>query len=102
MAPISKLLPLIVLALGIVVTMFVGYVIYTIVTDIADKTSKKMERKNVSFGKEGLKIGVKEVKTENYVDQTQRCVYLMCETGWARVHKGCGIGSGGGFTFFML
>jgi len=102
MAPISKLLPLIVLALGIVVTTFVGYVIYTIVTDIADKTSKKMERKNVSFGKEGLKIGVKEVKTENYVDQTQRCVYLMCEAGWARVHEGCGIGSGGGFTFFML
>ncbi|KAL9101346.1 MAG: hypothetical protein Q9163_003393 [Psora crenata] len=40
--------------------------------DIADKTSKKMEKKHVSLGKGGMKIGVKEVKTENYVDQTQR------------------------------
>ena len=45
---------------------------YTIATDVADKTSKKMEKKNISFGKEGMKIGVKEVKNENYVDQTQR------------------------------
>lgn len=72
MSLISKLVPLILLFLGLAIAGFIGFTIYTIVTDIADKTSKQMEKKNVSFGKEGMKIGVKEVKTENYVDQTQR------------------------------
>lgn len=72
MSVLSKLLPLILLFLGLAVAGFIGFVIYTIATDIADKTSKKMEKRNVSFGKEGMKIGVKEVKTENYVDQTQK------------------------------
>ena len=69
---LSKIIPLFILLIVLACAAFVGYVIYTIATDIADKTSKKMEKKNISFGKEGMKIGVKEVKTENYVDQTQR------------------------------
>lgn len=72
MALLSKLVPLIILFLVLAFASFVGYVIYTVATDVADKTSKKMEQKNVSFGKEGMKIGVKELKTENYVDQTQK------------------------------
>ena len=74
MADFSKLVPLALLFLGLVFAAFVGFAIYSIATDIAEKTSEKMEKKNVSFGKEGMKIGVKEVRTENYVDQTQRCV----------------------------
>ena len=72
MSGFSKIVPLFVLFIALVFAAFVGYAIYTIACDIADKTSKKMEKKNVSFGKEGMKIGVKEIKTENYVDQTQR------------------------------
>ena len=30
-----------------------------------------MQSKNVVFTKDGLKVGVKEVKTESYVDKTQ-------------------------------
>lgn len=71
MSSLSKLVPLVVLFIVLAFMGFVGYAVYTIVTDVADKTSKKMEQKNVSFGKEGMKIGVKEVKNENYVDQTQ-------------------------------
>lgn len=77
MSLLSKLVPLVLLFFGVVAAAFVGFVVYTIATDIADKTSKKMERKNVSFGKEGMKIGVKEVKTENYVDQTQKLALLL-------------------------
>ena len=73
MAGLSQLVPLILLFFGVAVAGVIGFVVYTIATDIADKTSQKMEKKNVTFGKEGMKIGVKEVKTENYVDQTQRC-----------------------------
>ncbi|KAG8529413.1 uncharacterized protein KY384_006050 [Bacidia gigantensis] len=71
MSLLSQLVPLILLFLGVAVAGFIGFVAYSIASDIADKTSKKMEKKNVTFGKEGMKIGVKEVKTENYVDQTQ-------------------------------
>ena len=77
MSFLSKTLPLILLTIGLAVAAFIGYAAYTIATDIAAKTSEKMEQKNVSFGKDGMKIGIKEVKTENYVDQTQRYV-LLC------------------------
>ena len=72
MALLSKIVPLVILCVVLAVAAFIGFAIYTIATDIAEKTSKKMEKKNVSFGKEGMKIGVKEIKTEHYVDQTQR------------------------------
>lgn len=71
---VSKLIPLVVLFLVLALVSFIGYIVYTIATDVANKTSKKMEQKNVSFGKEGMKIGVKEIKTENYVDQTQKYI----------------------------
>jgi len=38
---------------------------------ISDAASKKMEKKNVVFTKDGLKVGVKEIKNDDYVDQTQ-------------------------------
>ena len=72
MSFLGKIVPLILLFVGLGIAAFIGYAAYTIATDIAEKTSQKMEKKNVSFGKEGMKIGIKEVKTENYVDQTQR------------------------------
>ena len=72
MAGLSKVVPLLVFFLVLILAAFIGYVVYTIATDVAEKTSKKMEKKNISFGKEGMKIGVKEVRNENYVDQTQR------------------------------
>lgn len=77
MSILSQLVPLVVLFIVLAFVAFIGYAVYIIATDVADKTSKKMEQKNVSFGKEGMKIGVKEVKTENYVDQTQRYDYLF-------------------------
>jgi hypothetical protein len=38
---------------------------------ISSAASDKMQSKNVVFTKDGLKVGVKEVKTESYVDSTQ-------------------------------
>ena len=69
---LSKVVPLLIFFVVLIIGAFIGYVVYTIATDVAQKTSKKMEKKNISFGKEGMKIGVKEVRNENYVDQTQR------------------------------
>lgn len=69
---LSKVVPLVVFFVVLTIAAFIGYVVYTIATDVADKTSKKMEKKNISFNKDGMKIGVKEIRNENYVDQTQR------------------------------
>ena len=69
---LSKVVPLLIFFVVLIIAAFIGYAVYTIATDVAQKTSKKMEKKNISFGKEGMKIGVKEVRNENYVDQTQR------------------------------
>jgi hypothetical protein len=50
---------------------FVGYHLYLTFLAISDASSKKMQSKNVVFTKDGLKVGVKEVRNESYVDQTQ-------------------------------
>lgn len=69
---LSKFLPLVLLFLFVGVLAFVGFQIYAVVNNIADTTNKKLETKNVTFTKDGMKVGIKEVKTEKYVDQTQR------------------------------
>ncbi|KAF6218572.1 hypothetical protein HO133_005922 [Letharia lupina] len=71
MTLLSKVVPLVIFFIVLTVAAFIGYAVYTIATDVAEKTSKKMEKKNISFGKDGMKIGIKEVRNENYVDQTQ-------------------------------
>jgi len=50
---------------------FVAYHLYLAVTQISLAASDKMQSKNVVFTKDGLKVGVKEVKNESYVDKTQ-------------------------------
>jgi len=47
--------------------------VYLWSSELADKASKKMEQKNVSFTKNGgLKVGVKEMENERYTDKTQK------------------------------
>ncbi|KAG7009326.1 hypothetical protein G7Y79_00003g011940 [Physcia stellaris] len=65
------LAPLLILFTILGVLAFIGYAVYTISNDIADKTSKKMQKKNILVTKDGMKVGVKEVKEESYVDTTQ-------------------------------
>lgn len=91
MTLISKLLPLILLVVLAAIATFVAYAIYSVCTEVANKTHEKMEEKNVSFSKDGLKVGVKGVGNENYVDRTQRYGLLLdmfCgrqgRVGWLR------------------
>ena len=46
--------------------------IYLWTDELAARGAKKMEKKNVLFTKDGMKVGVKEVKDEVYADRTQR------------------------------
>ena len=67
----SKLAPLIILLTVLVAFAFVGYHLYLTAQKISAATNDKMQRKNVVFTKDGMKVGVKEVKNESYVDATQ-------------------------------
>lgn len=90
MSALSKLFPLLVLFVLLGFFAFVGYAIYTIANDVADKTTKKMEKKHLNFTKNGLVVGVKERREEAYVDRTQRWVSGSClvEVRW--MLRACG------------
>ncbi|RDL31789.1 Uncharacterized protein BP5553_09191 [Venustampulla echinocandica] len=66
-----KLLPLVILIIVLGICAFIGYHIYLSVQKISNTASEKMQSKNVVFTKDGMKVGVKQIKNENYVDATQ-------------------------------
>lgn len=69
---LGALVPLVITVVLLLVVAVVGYIAYQIAMDVADKTNKKMEKKNMSLHKDGLKVGVKEVSAEQVGDSTQR------------------------------
>ncbi|KAI1090507.1 hypothetical protein F5B19DRAFT_320316 [Rostrohypoxylon terebratum] len=69
-----QLLPLLILLVVVGGAGFVGYQIYLSVAKIRDSTEKRMAKKNLVFTKDGLKVGVKHVEQERYVDATQSWV----------------------------
>lgn len=71
---LSKLLPLLVLVVVVAVAGFVAFHIYCAASQVADSATKKLEKKHVTFNRDGVKVAVKEVQNEKYVDNTQRCV----------------------------
>lgn len=68
----NSIVPLIILLLVVGLFAVIGFVVYTVVEDISNKTKAKMEKKNISFTKDGMKVSMKEVRDEDYKDQTQR------------------------------
>lgn len=68
----NSIVPLLILVVVVCLLGAVGFVVYTIVQDISDKTKAKMEKKNIRLSKDGMKVSVKEVRDEDYKDQTQR------------------------------
>lgn len=68
---LSKLAPLIILFIIVGIFAFVGYHIYLSFQKISAAASDKLESKNVVFTKDGMRVGVKEIKTESYVDKSQ-------------------------------
>ena len=64
---------------------FVAYQIYDSVTKIQAEASKNMNNKNVVFTKDGLRVGVKHVDSEKYVDTTQSWVYKAWNLSGATV-----------------
>ncbi|KAJ6083363.1 hypothetical protein N7467_007498 [Penicillium canescens] len=72
-----NLIPLILLLVFVGVLAVVGFVVYSIVQDVSKNTREKMERKNIAFTKDGMKVQVKEIKDEAYKDRTQGVLVNM-------------------------
>lgn len=48
---------------------------------MADRGKRHLDKKHVSFSKDGMKVGVKQIDEDEYADKTQR--YVMPERGLA-------------------
>ena len=72
----SKVFPLLVTFTIIGILAWVGFQVYLTASQIADRAGKKLEKKNVLLTKDGMRVGVKEVDTERYVDRSQRYAAL--------------------------
>ncbi|KAI1773751.1 hypothetical protein F4818DRAFT_100574 [Hypoxylon cercidicola] len=79
----SQLLPLLILLAVLGGGAFVGYQIYLGVAKIRTNAEQHMKKKNVVFTKDGLKVGVKHVEQERYVDATQSWVVKAWNMGSA-------------------
>jgi hypothetical protein len=82
---ISKVAPLLIFFVFVGVIAAVLLQVAKTASDIADNAGKKLEKKNVLVTKGGVKVGVKEVGNEKYVDRTQRCansflIHLLLST----------------------
>ncbi|KAJ5130660.1 uncharacterized protein N7515_006699 [Penicillium bovifimosum] len=72
-----NLVPLVLLLVFVGILAAVGFVVYSIMQDVSKNTREKMERKNIAFTKDGMKVQVKEVKDEAYKDRTQSVLVNM-------------------------
>jgi hypothetical protein len=57
---------------------------YLFTNELAERGKNKMEKKNIMFTKDGMKVGVKTVAHDDYADKTQRCVCYQPRTSRRR------------------
>lgn len=72
-------MPLVLLAIFIGGLAVVGYYIYQSVVEIRAAAEQRMSRRNINFSNGGMRVGVKDIGNENYVDKTQRWVVKAWE-----------------------
>ena len=95
MGALSSLIPLIILFVVVGGGAYIGYQVYLWSNELADRGQKHMEKKNMSFTKDGgLRVGVKEMNAEEAADRTQRYVLTLTTSigseleeraGWMKV-----------------
>ncbi|KAB8247158.1 hypothetical protein F9C07_2225967 [Aspergillus flavus] len=73
----GSLVPLIILVVIVTILAVIGYITYSIVQEVTRNTKSKMEKKNVLWTKDGMKVGVKEINNEDYQDRTQSVLVNM-------------------------
>ncbi|KAG6292831.1 hypothetical protein E4U09_003261 [Claviceps aff. purpurea] len=78
---IGKLVPLLIAIVFVSAIGWVLYHVYDSATKIRDTASERMGKKNVLFTKDGVRVGVKDVQNEKYVDKTQSWVVKAWNLG---------------------
>ncbi|KAE8151002.1 hypothetical protein BDV25DRAFT_139253 [Aspergillus avenaceus] len=73
----GSLVPLFILLAVVTVLGGVGYITWSIVQEVTRNTRTKMEKKNVVWSRDGMKVGVKELKDEDYKDRSQSVLVNM-------------------------
>ncbi|KAA8646103.1 hypothetical protein EYZ11_011869 [Aspergillus tanneri] len=68
---LRNLLPLFVLLIVVSVIAVIGYIAWSVAQEVTRNTRSKMEKKNVVWTRDGMKVGVKELKDEDYKDRSQ-------------------------------
>ncbi|KAL1961249.1 hypothetical protein VTO42DRAFT_3195 [Malbranchea cinnamomea] len=67
----SRIIPFLIFLVLLAVGIFVGLVVYGIVTEVKARTKEAMEGNNVTFSRDGVVFGVKELRDEDYKDISQ-------------------------------
>ncbi|KAJ1325570.1 hypothetical protein MN608_08764 [Microdochium nivale] len=97
MSKLGQILPLVI---ALVVLGVIGFVVYGVVqsaSKIGEQAEERMAKHNMVFTKDGMKVGVKHIENEQYVDKTQS--YLVKAWNLAeedKAHAGNGSGSSSG------
>ncbi|KAG6017453.1 hypothetical protein E4U54_007156 [Claviceps lovelessii] len=81
---IGKLIPLLIAILVVSAIGWVLYQVYDSATKFRDTASERMGKKNVVFTKDGMRVGVKNVQNERYVDKTQSWVVKAWNLGQSK------------------
>lgn len=79
---VAAIVPLLITIVLLMVIAVVAWMAMQIAADVADKTGKKMESKNIAFSKDGLKVGVKGKSAEEVGDRTQQ--YALPEPSYSK------------------
>ena len=82
-----SLIPLVILLIVVAIFAVVGFIAYSIVQDVTKSTREKMEERNVMFTKDGMTVGVNELKDEDYRDRSQRLVSFFPFFLWEKKRK---------------
>ncbi|KAH8423908.1 uncharacterized protein LDX57_001660 [Aspergillus melleus] len=73
----ARIIPLIILIVVVSVIAVIGYIAWSIAQEVTRTTRSKMEKKNVVWTRDGMKVGVKELKDEEYKDRSQSVLVNM-------------------------
>jgi hypothetical protein len=79
MAKFKDVVGLVVLFIVILAVCAVGFVAYSIANDVAAKTREKMEKKNIKVSRDGLKVVLKQISSEQVADSTQGSAFSKYE-----------------------
>jgi hypothetical protein len=96
MAQTGNIISFIILIIVIGVAAVVGFVAYQIAHEVGHNTKQKLEKKHVSFSRDGMKVGVKERTLQHEEDAAQSVITkIWNHASWPEYKSRLGWGQSG-------